>query len=78
MKKLASILSGAAAAAALILPSVASAVIVMPPPPELPVSASECKHGGWKSFGDLFKNQGDCVSFVATGGKNEPSGPAKH
>jgi hypothetical protein len=34
-----------------------------------------CKHGGWKSFGILFKNQGDCVSFVATGGKNPPSGP---
>ena len=35
----------------------------------------QCKHGGWKSFGTLFKNQGDCMSFVATGGKNPPSGP---
>ena len=34
----------------------------------------QCKHGGWKSFGTLFKNQGDCVSFFATGGKNPPSG----
>jgi hypothetical protein len=32
----------------------------------------QCRDGGWQSFG--FKNQGDCVSFVATGGKNPPSG----
>lgn len=42
------------------------------PPP--PTSKTQCKHGGWRSFG-MFKNQGDCVSFVATGGKNPPSGP---
>jgi hypothetical protein len=30
---------------------------------------SECKNGGWRNF-PAFKNQGDCVSFVATGGKN--------
>jgi choice-of-anchor C domain-containing protein len=33
-----------------------------------------CKHGGWKTMtdghGHHFKNQGDCVSFYATGGKN--------
>ena len=34
----------------------------------------QCKHGGWQSFGTMFKNQGDCVSFFATGGKNPPSG----
>ena len=34
----------------------------------------QCRDGGWKSFGTLFKNQGDCVSFFATGGKNPPSG----
>jgi hypothetical protein len=34
----------------------------------------QCKHGGWKSFGPLFKNQGDCVSFFATRRKNPPSG----
>jgi hypothetical protein len=39
-----------------------------------PTSKSQCKHGGWKSFGTMFKNQGDCVSFVASGGKNPPSG----
>ena len=34
----------------------------------------ECKNGGWKTVVDRslrpFKNQGDCVSFVATAGKN--------
>jgi len=39
-----------------------------------PTSKDQCKNGGWKTFG-VFKNQGDCVSFVATGGKNPPSGP---
>ena len=34
----------------------------------------QCKHGGWKSFGTLFKSQGDCVSFLATHGKNPPAG----
>jgi hypothetical protein len=34
-----------------------------------------CKNGGWKTFSNpSFKNQGDCVSFFATGGKNQPSG----
>ena len=36
-------------------------------------SKAQCKKGGWRSFG-VFKNQGDCVSFVATGGKNPPAG----
>lgn len=38
----------------------------------------DCKNGGWESMldtaGNGFKNQGDCVSFVATGGKNPPTG----
>jgi hypothetical protein len=38
-----------------------------------PTSKDECKHGGWRDFG-VFKNQGDCVSFVATKGKNPPAG----
>ena len=33
----------------------------------------QCKNDGWKSYG-VFKNQGDCVSFVATKGKNLPAG----
>jgi hypothetical protein len=39
----------------------------------LPTSKDQCKNGGWQSYG-VFKNQGDCVSFVATGGKNPPAG----
>jgi hypothetical protein len=39
--------------------------------PSLPSSKEQCRHGGWRNFG-VFKNQGDCVSFVATGGKNPP------
>jgi len=38
-----------------------------------PTSTAECKNGGWQLFGN-FKNQGDCVSYVATGGKNPPNG----
>lgn len=35
-----------------------------------------CKNGGWEDFEDdpgPFKNQGDCVSYFATGGKNKAS-----
>jgi len=39
--------------------------------PPLPTSKDQCKNGGWQTFG-IFKNQGDCVSFVATHGKNPP------
>lgn len=39
----------------------------------VPTSKDQCKDGGWQTYG-IFKNQGDCVSFVATGGKNPPSG----
>jgi hypothetical protein len=31
----------------------------------MPTSKEQCKHGGWKNFGGLFKSQGQCVSFVA-------------
>ena len=48
-------------------------VVVVDAPP-LPTSKEQCKNGGWRSFG-VFKNKGDCVSFVATGGKNPPAGP---
>jgi hypothetical protein len=45
-----------------------------PPPPPTLTSADQCKHGGWQGLtdgnGTLFKNQGDCVSFVATNGTN--------
>jgi hypothetical protein len=39
-----------------------------------PTTKDQCNNGGWKTYG-IFKNQGDCVSFVATGGKNPPGGP---
>ena len=49
-----------------------------PPPPPTPTTADQCKHGGWQgltdSKGTLFKNQGDCVSFVATNGTNLAAG----
>jgi hypothetical protein len=40
---------------------------------ELPTSREQCKNGGWKLFYDAtmrFKNQGDCVGFVAAHAKN--------
>ena len=37
------------------------------------IGQQQCKHGGWQSFG-IFKNQGDCVSYVASKGKNPPRG----
>lgn len=40
----------------------------------------DCKNGGWESMldtsGNSFKNQGDCVSFFATKGKNLGAVPA--
>jgi hypothetical protein len=35
-----------------------------------PASKDECKNGGWMDFGGMFKNQGQCVAFVASGGKS--------
>ena len=37
-------------------------------------NTDSCKKGGWQDFTSSpgpFKNQGDCVSFFASGGKNE-------
>jgi hypothetical protein len=43
-----------------------------------PTSKDDCKQGGWQNLtdsnGNSFKNQGDCVSFVATKGKNKANG----
>lgn len=36
-----------------------------------PFTSDQCKQGGWQAFG-VFENQGDCVSYVATKGKNLP------
>jgi hypothetical protein len=38
----------------------------------LPASKEQCKDDLWRDFG-VFKNQGDCVGFVATGGRNAPA-----
>jgi hypothetical protein len=51
---------------------IAGDVVVVDAPP-LPSTKKQCKHGGWRGYG-VFKNQGDCVSFVATGGKNPAAG----
>jgi hypothetical protein len=43
-----------------------------------PIVTGDCKKGGWKALTDesgrSFKNQGDCVSYVATGGRNPADG----
>lgn len=48
------------------------------PNPPAPTSKDQCKHGGWQGYADAsgrpFKNQGDCVSYVATGGRNGADG----
>jgi hypothetical protein len=37
-----------------------------------PTSKDQCKDGGWKSFNNpTFKNQGQCVSFVASHGEKQ-------
>lgn len=44
----------------------------------VPTSSDQCKKNGWQSKNDAngtkFKNQGDCVSYVATGGRNTAAG----
>ena len=44
------------------------------PEPEPELTKDDCKDGGWQTMtdtaGNSFKNQGDCVSFFATKGKN--------
>jgi hypothetical protein len=47
--------------------------IVVHDAPPLPVSKDQCQNDGWRNFPG-FKNQGACVSFVATGGKKPPAG----
>jgi hypothetical protein len=47
-------------------------IVVTDAQPSLPTSKDRCKNSGWKTYG-VFKNQGDCVSFVATKGKNPPA-----
>ena len=43
-----------------------------------PLTKANCLNGGWQNLtdanGNSFKNQGDCVSYFATGGKNPGAG----
>lgn len=43
-----------------------------------PPNKDACKKGGWRDYtddeGTAFRNQGDCVSYVATGGQNPANG----
>jgi hypothetical protein len=48
-------------------------VHVLQTAPPRPTTKDQCTNGGWQSYG-VFKNQGDCVSYVATGGTNQPAG----
>ena len=44
---------------------VTSGDVVVTDAPPLPTSKDQCKNGGWRNYPG-FKNQGDCVSFVAS------------
>ena len=51
-------------------PTVATTVTVTAGPGGAPTSVDQCKDGGWRNFTNpRFKNQGDCVSFVASQGR---------
>jgi len=59
MKK--QIITGLLAASALLIS--AGTVLAAVEPPPVPTDPDQCKQDGWRDFGALFKNQGDCVSF---------------
>ena len=43
--------------------------------PTTQAAKDQCKDGGWQNFtSPSFKNQGDCVSYFATGGGNPGNG----
>ena len=68
----------AAASGAAVSPAAADVCVFIKCGFSVPPNAAACKDGGWQNYtdnnGTLFKNQGDCVSFVATGGKNPANG----
>ena len=43
--------------------------IVVHDAPALPTSKEQCRNGGWRNFGNTFKNQGECVAFAQRGPK---------
>lgn len=49
-----------------------------PIPLAIPTAKDQCLNNGWKSYVDAqnhsFKNQGDCVSYISTKGKNGGNG----
>jgi hypothetical protein len=49
------------------LAEVISGSIAIVDAPPRPTSKGQCKNGGWRNFGALFRSQGDCVSFVTKG-----------
>lgn len=52
-------------------------VVANPPTVLVATTKTQCMSNGWKNYTDgtnHFKNQGDCVSFVATKGKNKAAG----
>ena len=47
-------------------------IIIVPPSQAYPTDKDQCKKSGWENFG-IFQNQGDCVSYVVTDGRNAPA-----
>ncbi len=56
-----------------LLVAVPAGAAITPPANEMPTNVEQCKKGGWQTY-QVFKNQGDCVSYVVTEGKNQPNG----
>jgi hypothetical protein len=54
------------------VPIAFSGDIVVVDAPTAPASKDQCRNGGWQTY-EVFENQGDCVSFVATKGGNAPA-----
>ena len=52
--------------------------VTPPAPPAVQPTKDDCKAGGWRSMSDAdgtaFRNQGDCVSYFATDGRNTAAG----
>ena len=40
----------------------------------MPTQKPQCLNDGWKRYGTTFRNQGDCVSYIATRTRNQPAG----
>ena len=38
--------------------------VAVGPLPRVPTDKAQCRHGGWRNFGSMFKNQGQCIAFV--------------